>query len=212
MNKPHSHTYSVKINKWIAGTLKLPTRGPATLKMCHEFFIFQVEVHKHVRESTFLSVHWFKKLLTSRLSRKCIVKWSLKIPQNLKCVATLSYHLSLTATSVSDSHLFSDINILQSSVATHLGLTASFIITILHIYCWIYQWKNLEKSVKNWQEFWLCVWCLPFLEHNVLLLTKQQPVYGHYTGQRALYGNCQLSLGHTVTICRPDRPRFKKLW
>jgi len=79
---------------------------------------------------------------------------------------------------------------------------ASFIITILHIYCWIYQWKNLEKSFKNWQEFWLCVWCLPFLEHNVLLLTKQQPLYGHYTGQCALYGNSQLSLGHTVTICR----------
>jgi len=25
MNKPHAHIYSAKINKWIAGTLKLPT-------------------------------------------------------------------------------------------------------------------------------------------------------------------------------------------
>jgi len=25
MNKPHAHIYSAEINKWIAGTLKLPT-------------------------------------------------------------------------------------------------------------------------------------------------------------------------------------------
>ena len=25
MNKPHAHIYIAKINKWIAGTLKLPT-------------------------------------------------------------------------------------------------------------------------------------------------------------------------------------------
>jgi len=25
MNKPHAHVYSAEINKWIVGTLKLPT-------------------------------------------------------------------------------------------------------------------------------------------------------------------------------------------
>jgi len=40
--------------------------------------------------------------------------------QHLKCLATMIYDLPLITTPVSTCHLFSDINISQGSVATHL--------------------------------------------------------------------------------------------
>jgi len=43
-----------------------------------------------------------------------------KMPQHLKCLATVIYDLSLITIPVSNCHLFSDISISQGSVATHL--------------------------------------------------------------------------------------------
>jgi len=42
------------------------------------------------------------------------------MPQHLKCLATVIYDLPLITLTVSNCHLFSDINISQGRVATHL--------------------------------------------------------------------------------------------
>jgi len=42
------------------------------------------------------------------------------MPQHLKCLATVIYDLLLITIPVSNCHLFSDINISQGSVPTHL--------------------------------------------------------------------------------------------
>jgi len=42
------------------------------------------------------------------------------MPQPIKCLATVIYDLPLITIPISNCHLFSDINVSQGSVATHL--------------------------------------------------------------------------------------------
>jgi len=53
-------------------------------------------------------------------------KFSLKRPQHLKCLATVIYDLQLITVSVSNCHLFCDINISQGIVATHFSCGGIF--------------------------------------------------------------------------------------
>ena len=63
MNKPHAHIYSAEINKWIAGTLKLPTylrpRSPqgAVLGLQRSTVCAQHTVHLSVSRLTSMSLH-----------------------------------------------------------------------------------------------------------------------------------------------------------
>ena len=91
-------------------------------------------------------VHRFKKFFAGRLSNKFVKIWPLKISPHLKCVATLPCDLSLITTLVWKCLLFSDVDVLQGSVATHISCDRvsnnSFIANFL---------KNL-LSKKNWKS------------------------------------------------------------
>jgi len=104
-------------------------------------------------QSTFLpailpNIHRFKKLFfAGRLSNKFVKTWSLQT-SHLICVATLPCDLPLITTLVWECRLFSDINVLQGSVArrkTYGGfLNNHFIANFL---------ENL--SVKTlWKSVW----------------------------------------------------------
>jgi len=105
-------------------------------------------------QSTFLpailsNTDRFKSFFTGRLINKFVNIRLLKILPHLKCVATLRCDLSLITTLVWECRLFSDIDVLQGSVATCMmcgGIFNNFIPNFLEI-C---QWTNLE----NWLSFY----------------------------------------------------------
>jgi len=89
--------------------------------------------------------------------------------QHLKCLAKVIYDLSLTTIPVSNCHLFSDINISQSSVATRLrcgGICTFHFIANLSLSLTV---KEFWKSVKIWQSYRHEFGGPVFLEHSVCL-------------------------------------------
>ena len=80
---------------------------------------------EHVRQSAFLpvtlpNVGWYQNSFISRLNSEFAVSCHWKCHKNLKCLATVPCDFSLITISVSNCHLFSDVNISQGSASTHL--------------------------------------------------------------------------------------------
>jgi len=76
--------------------------------------------------------------------------WDNQLLQNVETphlshIATLHCDVSLTIIHVSGCFCFSDINISQDSVATHMRGGGSFISTLLEIYCCVCRWLNFEN-------------------------------------------------------------------
>ena len=80
-------------------------------------------------------------------------KFSWKMPQHLKCLATVIYDLPLITIPVSNCHLFSDINISQGSVATHLRCGGTFSYHFTANLSLSRTVKEFWKSVKIWQSY-----------------------------------------------------------
>jgi len=80
-------------------------------------------------------------------------KLPLKIPQHLKCLATVIYDLPLITISVSNCHLFSDITISQGSVATRLRCGGIFSCDFTANLSPSVIVKEYWNSVKIWQSY-----------------------------------------------------------
>jgi len=128
------------------------------LKISGEFFVFQqdsAQAHR-VRETiTFLACNlakWWLVLNFYKHTEQWICsKFSLKMPQHLKCLATMIYDLPLITISVWNCHLFSDIDISQGSVAKPLkwgGIISYQFTANLSLSLTL---KEFWKSVKIWQ-------------------------------------------------------------
>jgi len=94
-------------------------------------------------------------------------KFSLKMPQHLKCLDTVIYDLPLITILVSNCHLFSNVTISQGSVvmrsrcggifSLHFTANLSLSLTV----------KEFWKSVKIWQSYRYETGGPLFLEHSV---------------------------------------------
>jgi len=80
-------------------------------------------------------------------------KFSLKMPQHVKCLATVIYDLPLITIPVSNCHLFSDINSSQSSVATRLRCGGIFSYHFTANLSPSLTMKEFWKSVKIWPSY-----------------------------------------------------------
>ena len=85
------------------------------------------------------------------------------MPPHLKHVTTVPCNLSFFTALVCDCYSFSDSNVSQGSVATHMRCDKNFAANLL---------ENLTVKVfckTGWEltELLTWVWCLPFLEHGV---------------------------------------------
>ena len=109
-------------------------------------------------------------------------KFSLKMPQHLKCLATMIYDLPLITIPVSNCHLFSDINISQGSVATRLRCGGIFNYHFTANLSLSLTMKEFWKSVKIWQSyrhefggpvfFWNTVYCSEYFTIICVLSTE----------------------------------------
>jgi len=79
-------------------------------------------------------------------------KFSLKIPQHIKCLATVICDLPLITILISNCHLFSDTNISQGSVVTRLRCGGIFSYHFTANLSLSLTMKEFWKSVKIWQS------------------------------------------------------------
>jgi len=128
------------------------------LKISRNFFIFQWEsaqAHR-VRETiSFLACNLAKCWLVVKFLQHA-QQWicsKLKMPQHLKCLATVIYVLPLVTIPVSNCHLFSDITISQGSVATHLRYGGIFDYHFTANLSSSLTVKEFWKSVNIWQSY-----------------------------------------------------------
>jgi len=94
-------------------------------------------------------------------------KFSLKMPQHLKCLDTVIYDLPLITVLVSNCLLFSDITILQASVASRLRCGGTFSYHFTANLSPSLTVKEFWKLVKIWQSYRCEFGGPPFLEHSV---------------------------------------------
>ena len=111
---------------------------------------------------------------TVRFLCKFAVKWILKIPLHLECVATLP-----CKTLMSTKQALS--NKLQGSVAAYLRCGWVVNKNLKKVYCWVSEWKNF-KLVNIWQSYKQWSDCLV---HFVRLLAVcwpgMQSAWDHHT-------------------------------
>ena len=99
-------------------------------------------------------------------------KFSLKMPQHLKCQHTVIYDLPLITIIVSNCHLFYDITISQGSVAMHLmcgGIFSYHFTANLSLSLIV---KEFWKSVKIWQSYRYEFGGPLFLEHCTYVVLR----------------------------------------
>jgi len=132
----------------------------AILEISGDFFIFQqdsAQAHKVCETVSFLACNLAKYWLVlnfSQHTQKWICsKFSLKIPQHLKCLATVIYDSPLISIPVSNCHLFSDITISQGSVAMRLRCDGTFSYHFTANLSPSLAVKEFWKSVKIWQSY-----------------------------------------------------------
>ena len=108
-----------------------------------------LKVEESAQHSPLFCPQLRKTFFSGRFCHKPFLIWLLKVPPHLKYVTTAPCNLSLIAALVCDCRSFSDVNVSQGSVATHMrcsGISNKLVAANLGY------WREYdnEKKVENW--------------------------------------------------------------